>query len=482
MIQTKRKISVGMLMVFITSVMYAQHPVGPAGYELLGSMKGKKSSEIKSSTWSIGGETLDRDYADYHSYKEYLGELGAKRIRFQAGWAKCEKVKGQHDFIWLDDMIDDALSRGVHPWVEFSYGNPIYEGGGEPKLGGALPSSDEALKAWDAWVTALVSRNKDKVIEWEVWNEPDLTAKITGKSYADFYIRTAELVRKAQPNARLLALGYAGVSNTAFLTEFFEVLKAKGKLDLVDVVTFHGYPSNPDALYPTIDKLKSVVHGYASRIKLMQGENGCPSTPSSINVGALRQLDWTELSQAKYVARRLLGDYGRGIETNLFTLSDLHYEKGDHFAGVNSKGLLKTHEDKTIDRPKIGYFTAQRIMGFFTADEVDRLESVEITPTALPESISVFGYQHKATRTPVYSIWNHEGRPLESFVPALQDIVLADQVKNPVYVDLISGNVYQVPKEAILEMDGKRTIKNIQVPDYPILIADRSAIPYQACR
>src|SRR5690606_740708 len=113
---------------------------------------------IKSSTWSIGGETLDRDYADYHSYSKYLGDLGAKRIRLQAGWAKCERVKGQYNFTWLDEIIDDALSRGVRPWVEFSYGNPIYEGGGEPKLGGALPTSEEALKAWDAWVTALVTR------------------------------------------------------------------------------------------------------------------------------------------------------------------------------------------------------------------------------------------------------------------------------------------------------------------------------------
>ncbi|PPL03055.1 GH39 family glycosyl hydrolase [Parapedobacter indicus] len=460
----------------------AQYPVGPDQYELLGVLKGKPASEIKSSTWSIGGETLDRDYADYHSYSKYLGDLGAKRIRLQAGWAKCERVKGQYNFTWLDEIIDDALSRGVRPWVEFSYGNPIYEGGGEPKLGGALPTSEEALKAWDAWVTALVTRNKNKVIEWEVWNEPDLTPKITGKAYADFYIRTAELVRKIQPDARLLALGYAGVSRVNFLTEFFDVLKAQGKLDLVDVVTFHGYPPNPDDLYPTIENLKKVVHGYASRIKLMQGENGCPSTPSSNSVGALRQLDWTELSQAKYVARRLMGDYGRGIETNLFTLSDLHYQQGDHFSGVNSKGLLKTHEDKTIDRPKISYFSAQRIMGYFNLDEVSRLEPDALSVETTPKSVSAFGYRHLATGSPVYVFWNHEKRPAESFPPMMEDIRIDDKINNPVYVDLISGNVFAIPATAIETVDGKRTIKNIPIPDYPILVADQSAIPYQECR
>src|SRR5690606_20843379 len=104
----------------------------------LGKYKPLMTREIKASTWSIGGETIDRDYTDYQSYKYYLDSLGAKRIRLQGGWAKCEKVKGQYDFAWLDAIIPDAHSRGVSPWVEFSYGNPIYEGGGEPKLAGRI--------------------------------------------------------------------------------------------------------------------------------------------------------------------------------------------------------------------------------------------------------------------------------------------------------------------------------------------------------
>ncbi len=112
----------------------------PAWKEI-GKIKPRHAREIASSSWSIGGETLDRDYTDYHSYKKYLGPLGAKRIRLQGGWAKCEKTKGQYDFAWLDAIVKDAFSQGVAPWIELSYGNPIYEGGGEAKLAGGLPSS-----------------------------------------------------------------------------------------------------------------------------------------------------------------------------------------------------------------------------------------------------------------------------------------------------------------------------------------------------
>ncbi len=55
------------------------------------------------SSWSIGGETLDRDFAVYNNYKKYLGPLGAKAIRLQAGWAKCEKTQGVYDWAWLDE-------------------------------------------------------------------------------------------------------------------------------------------------------------------------------------------------------------------------------------------------------------------------------------------------------------------------------------------------------------------------------------------
>src|SRR5690606_18461686 len=130
---------VAIISLLVTHRSLAQYPVGPDGYERLGVLNGKSAAEIKSSTWSIGGETLDRDYADYQSYKEYLGPLGAKRIRLQAGWAKTEKKQGEYDFTWLDDIIDDAINQGVQPWLCLSYGNPIYAGGGEPKLGGGLP-------------------------------------------------------------------------------------------------------------------------------------------------------------------------------------------------------------------------------------------------------------------------------------------------------------------------------------------------------
>ncbi|QIP12694.1 hypothetical protein G8759_08680 [Spirosoma aureum] len=446
----------------------------PRGFREVGQLRPRSAKEIKSSTWSIGGETLDRDYTDYQSYRGLLGPLGAKRIRLQGGWAKCEKVKGQYDFAWLDAVIPDAYLRGVAPWVELSYGNPIYAGGGEPKLGGRIPTSEEGLAAWDNWVRAMVNRYKNQVTEWEIWNEPDLNKLNTGEEVGVFYIRTAKLVRSIQPNARLIALGVAGVPAAGFMRPFLDHLKKENALDLVDILTYHGYAPNPDTSYPKIEEMRQLVWSYNPKITFMQGENGAPSTPSAVTIGALRQYDWTELSQAKWDLRRMLGDHGRGIATNLFTISDIHYAAGDHMTGVNTKGLLKTNPDKTIDRPKLAYKAAQHVFATFD-DQIELLDKAK--PTASQTTVAAFQYRHRQNGGQLVTLWSGEARPAETYDPKPTDVTIEGKFIQPVFVDLISGKVYEIPKSQWKKSGtGGYTFTAIPVPDYPVVIAEKAAL------
>ena len=49
----------------------------------IGTLKPKGVAEIGSSRWTLGCETIDREYSNYHAFKEYLPALGIKRIRLQ---------------------------------------------------------------------------------------------------------------------------------------------------------------------------------------------------------------------------------------------------------------------------------------------------------------------------------------------------------------------------------------------------------------
>ncbi len=147
------------------------------GLKLIGTINHLRTPGINDNSWTIGCEVLDRDYADYSSYREYLPELGAKTARLQLGWAKCEKQKGIYDFKWMKEIAEDLKAKKIRPWLQFSYGNPIYQGGGEPTLAGGIPRSPEALKAWDNWVRETISQFKSYTNYWEVWNEPNLPDK-----------------------------------------------------------------------------------------------------------------------------------------------------------------------------------------------------------------------------------------------------------------------------------------------------------------
>ena len=100
------------------------------GYTCIGKIRPRHAREVRASNWSVGAETMDRDYTIYANWRKHLGPLGVKKARIQSGWAKTEQRRGEYDWEWLDEIILDMVDQGVEPWVCLCYGNPIYPGGG----------------------------------------------------------------------------------------------------------------------------------------------------------------------------------------------------------------------------------------------------------------------------------------------------------------------------------------------------------------
>ena len=107
----------------------------------------------------------------------------------------------------------------------------------------------------------------------------------------------------------------------------------------------------------------------------------------------------------------MLGDHGRGIATNLFTISDIHYAAGDHMVGINSKGLLQTNPDKTIKRPKLAYKAAQHVFSLFD-DQIELLPDTK--PMVSQETVNAFVYRHRKNAGSLVTLWSKEARPAES--------------------------------------------------------------------
>jgi len=436
-------------------------------FTYLGQIKPRHARTIQSSNWSVGAETMDRDYTIYKNWCSYLGPLGFKKARLQAGWAKTERSKEVYDWQWLDEIIYDMVAgQGVEPWMCLCYGNPLYSNG-ETRLGAGIPKTEHSLQAWEKFVKAIVSRYKEQIDEWEVWNEPNLRKKNPPADYARFLILTSEAVRRVQPDAKILTMSLAGV-DYAYTSDVLEILADKNKLSLVNEVTYHPYKPNPDESYRAVAKLRAVVSRYSDKITIRQGENGCPSARRKTK--ALSGRDWTELSQAKWALRRLLGDLGRDIPSSYFAIMDMKYPDE-----MNMKGLLKSRPDQTVEYAKPAYYALQNLAAVFD-NSLQRIPEYE-SSTDTGISLSVFGYENKSSREQVVTIWRDDKIPSDNNDRTKVDFTFnKGRFTKPVYVDLRLGKVWKIPQTNWSRKDNVYHFKDIPCYDSPILIADEDNI------
>ena len=470
-----------MILATATAAMSAADRTALPTYELvlapslqeIGRIQPRDASKAPEQNWTLGCEVLDRDYADWDQYKEFVAPLGIRTIRFQGGWAKTEKERGVYDFAWLDHLIDDACARGLNVLLETSYANPLYKGSDELKAG--IPTSEEALAAWDRWVEAMAVRYKGKVRDWAMWNEPDLNKDNSMETIAQFNVRTAEIIRRVIPDARIAGLSLASPrceNLHACLTE----IQRLGKLDLFTWFIYHGYCSNPDTNYQTVRDLQSTLAQYTTTAKMRQGENGCPSGRSAFY--ALRNYDWTEVSQVKWDLRRMLSDLELGVESSIFTICDYHQRGRD----MNRKGLLYANEDKTIHHAKLAYYGVQNLAAVFDVTlERDRSGCAGILANggAASGQTACFAYRRTtADNAPLIVYWDRSRIPSDSLTTRPVTICTRGLTfKRPVWCDLATGVVYDIPEDCMVLRDSGMLAFELPFYDSPAILADASALP-----
>ena len=426
----------------------------------------RHSKGIKSSPWSVGCETLDRDQAKFSVYKDYVGELGVKHARLQSGWAKCEKQQGVYDFAWLDECVNGLAQQGVEPWMCLCYGNPIY--GSDLHLGAgvaAVTNNEQAMAAWLKYVDATVSHYANRITTWEVWNEPNTHGCA---EYAALLMKTAHTIRRVQPAATIMGLSLAGV-DLKFTKGVLEILKQRQQLDCINYATYHPYARNPDTSYSAVAKLQDLVASYNRDIKLYQGENGCPSILEWTH--ALANYPWTEYSQAKWLLRRLVGDRVRGIPSSAFTIIDLRYPNM-----LQSFGLIRSNLLHQFIYKRPSYYAVQHVVTFL--DDGVRPVGLLNHKSNSPCQITATGFTKKDAS--IVLLWYSDEVPSDalrwdSVDLSIQGVAFHD----PVYVEMITGKVYTLDPAHRKAQDDSGQFTNLPVWDSPVMLAERSQIPLQ---
>jgi hypothetical protein len=443
----------------------------------IGKIRPRASKEIAASPISIGFETLDRESFDPARTYDRVAASGVKWARCQTGWNRCERRKGEFDFTWLDGVVDRLRAGGVQPWFNLGYGNILYtpEAPHPTAVGWAPLFTPEAREGWQRFVRAIAGRYRGRVTHWEIWNEPNLSGFWRPKQpnpadYVDMVKLTAPLIRQAVPGAVIVGGGFSRIP-----FRFIEECLRAGLAPLIDKLSYHPYRSQPELNYVSeVRALRALLAKYKPGIGIWQGENGAPSASAKDSAGALSNLAWTELSQAKWLLRRLLSDLALEVElTSYFLIVDLvgYFTRPGATSQTNYKGVLRGR-DYT---PKPSYFALQNVCSLFDAKTVktDFAVRVENGASAL-EDLLVVSASFVRDNRPMYAYWapsvlQEEYRPRKARVSVWSDS--GAPLRDPVFIDLLSGEVRAAQGK---QADGFWVFEDAVVQDYPVLIADRA--------
>jgi len=423
----------------------------------------------RESCWSIGCETMDRDYADFDAFKDFVPETGAGYARLQSGWAKTEQKKGKYDFRWLDAHVDGLIERQVHPWICLCYGNPLYSEHGYD-LNAKLFADGPIMDAWLEYVRRTVARYKGRVTMWEVWNEPDGRNNLDSwPLYANLFTRTAKVIREVDPQAKIAAFGSCSPDREYIRQALAEIARMDG-IKYIDYITYHAYWKIPEAIVPAVRQLRKDVDLYSPSIGLLMGETGCPG---QLEYGhALRHIEWTECSQAKWDLRQMLTHWGLGIPYSVFTMVDLRYTWM-----LQSFGLLRMRlDDKPVyKRPK--FYAVQNVTSVFT-DGISPCDGVTAEIKGR-DDLTCIGVS-KGGKPVGCLLWFSGAMPSSGLERTAADVeVRGLDGLDLVYVDMLTGSVRSL-EDVLQEGSGGSAVFNgLPLWDCPMLIVDSKAVDYK---
>lgn len=477
--------------------------------KLIGKLRTRHAGEVSASPLCVGFETLDRKMFTPAKCYDAVAGLGVKMARLQTGWNRCETVKGQYDFSWLDESVDELLSRGVRPWFNLGYGNILYmQNAPHPCAVGCIPHGygDESVSGWEKFVFALVKHFAGRVSEFEIWNEPNIPCfwhplKCSGKEYARLIEYTAPVIGEANPDAKI-----GGCSATIACAFIYEVMQT-GVGKHLDFFSVHPYSPVPEQNYAdNVESLKNIFAKFAPHVELWQGECGYPAQAHGHHDEWMNLDRGNETIQAHYVARRIVLDSMSGFKRiSYFHICDLMestYRQAD--GSVRPPVMLGLLHGKDYT-PRKSWSVLRNLASIFDAE-------CTVAPLWMNLHIKDYsGFKSGAWPlvSPITAKFIRRGYPLYAWYlpeelqkewPGIDGVRLSGMIEtpkalcSPVLIDVMSGNVFE-PSDVFftdyefhdrgeeidaVDLTGNAfMIRNLPMYDYPLLVTDRDAIDMQ---
>ena len=185
------------------------------------------------------------DYATLRTPLEVASQSGAGWVREDFQLTRMEPKRGTFDWNWADQMITTFTQRGIKVLGVLNGPTPAWATAGNP--GGAFYPPDPQVFA--DFASAVVTRYKDRIHVWQIWNEPDNALywqpQPNYAAYATLLKTVSQAIKAADPSAQVLA---AGVVSPEPATSLLQSLADNGAWDAFDIIALHPYtdPRSPE--------------------------------------------------------------------------------------------------------------------------------------------------------------------------------------------------------------------------------------------
>ena len=174
----------------------------------------------------------------------------------------------------------------------------------------------------------------------------------------------------------------------------------------------------------------------------------------------------------------MLGDIGHGSDSSVFTAADLDYRTTDFHNGLVRYGLIKTAgagDGFRVLKVKMAYYAVQNVVSVFN----DALELIPDYPCEVQceKAVAVFGHRDVASGQQVCVFWDKSAVPSNDNNTVNATLTIANgSFKQPIWVDTLTGGVYEIPPGKMILQDGKVVFQDVPVYDVPTFITDRSLL------
>jgi hypothetical protein len=309
----KAVLSLSLLLFFGDTFATAELKNPPPGFDSPFGLGGSAYFHMRNSSdkWDIG--------AKQH---QLFNLSGAKWARQDFWWGVVEPEPGKFEWEFPDNVVAQYRKYGINLFPIICYGS-AWQNSEAP-----ITAAERKLAA--RYTYLLISRYRNTVHAWEIWNEPNIlpfwSPKPNPADYAALLKECYTAAKNADLNCIIVGGALAGVDES-FLRGMYE----NGVKGYFDALSYHTYGQNPPEKYiqTEIKMIRKIMAEFGDDKPIWMTETGYYTGPAGI----------PEDQQAKWIVRSHLNWLSAGTDkifelTMLDWTDDPNTPDGTSFRGI----------------------------------------------------------------------------------------------------------------------------------------------------